>query len=157
MEPWLYYALMIALIYTIWTILQEYIIKKHDDCSCINFKIYIIAGLIAFIYLLYHVKSNECKHSKSLKEVISYTDNKVWIMILIIGILIIIATRYWTFAVINNGNSGYVTAVTNISIVFITLYSSYAYTSHLNMQKILGIILMLFGIGLISIDKKKIN
>jgi uncharacterized membrane protein len=154
MEPWLYYALVIAIIYTIWTILQEYIIKKHDDCSCINFKIYIIAGLIAFLYLLYHVKSRECKHSKTITDVLKYSDNKVWIMILIIGILVIIATRYWTFAVIDNGNSGYVTAVTNISIVFITLYSSYAYTNRIDIQKIFGMILTIIGIGLISIDKK---
>jgi len=154
MEPWLYYTIIIALIYTIWTIMQEYIIKKHDNCFCINLKIYIIAGIVAFLYLLYHVNSAECNHSKSLKDVLTYSDNKVWLIILIIGILIIVATKYWLFAVVGNGNSGYVNAVSNLSIIFIALYSSYAYSKHFDMQKIIGMILMLAGIGLISIENK---
>ena len=153
METWIFYALILAFIYTISTLLQEYIIIKHDDCHCINYKIYISAGIFALIYLLYHVNSDECKHSTNLKENILNTDNKVWLIIFIIGILFIIATKCWTLSITNNGNSGYISAISNLSIIFITIYSSYMYAdmNHFNIQKFAGILVIVFGVGLITV------
>ena len=151
MEIWLIYSLLIMFIYTIWTIMQEYIVKNHDDCFCVNYKIYIVAGLISFIYLMYHLKSHECTHSKTLMGTIKYSNIKVWSIILFISILIIIVAKYWVLAVIDNGNSGYVTAITSISIIFITLYSYYTSNDNISSTKLMGVIIMLIGTGMIAI------
>ena len=99
MEISFYYLLLVVVIFIIWYLLKIYIIINYDSCFCVYLKIYIILGIVAFIYLIYHLQSHKCNHSNCLIDTIKYSNIKVWSIILFISILIIIMTKYKTFAI----------------------------------------------------------
>jgi hypothetical protein len=57
-------------------------------------KIYMIVGILAFLFFLYHVK-NECKHACTIKEnIMEKTSFKGYSYIFIIAILILLSNRF---------------------------------------------------------------
>lgn len=149
MEKWLLYSFITVFIYTIWTIIYEEIVKNHDNCFCIQLKIYMMIGIFAFIYFIYHIQY-ECKHGKTVKDSIYATSNMAYIYALIIAILSIIANKYIIKAVLNKGNSGHVYSIVNVYIVLVTFISAYLYNTRVGKKDMIGIITILFGSMILS-------
>lgn len=149
MEKWIVYSLIVVIIYAIWTLIYEEIIKKHDNCFCMQLKIYMIVGILSFLYFLYHIQS-ECNHGKTIKESIDGTSNKAYFYIMIIAVLSIMANKFILKAILDKGNSGYVYSITNIYIVFVTLASAYLYNTQVKNKDIFGIFAIIAGSALLS-------
>jgi drug/metabolite transporter (DMT)-like permease len=150
MKKWFMYSLIVVIIYTLWTLLYEQIIKKQDDCFCMPLKIYMIVGILAFLFFLYHVK-NECKHACTIKEnIMEKTSFKGYSYIFIIAILILLSNRFILNAIIDKGNSGYVYSIANTYIIVVTLISAYMSNTTINKKDIIGIFAILTGTTIIS-------
>ena len=149
MEEWLIYSLIVVIIYTVWTMLYEEVVKKHDDCLCMPLKMYILVGIFAVFFLFYHVK-NECKHGTDIKNTIQSTNLKSLLYIGLIAILILMANRFLLKAILDKGNSGYVYSVTNMYIIIVTVLSAYFYNTEIKKKHIFGILTILVGSGILA-------
>lgn len=148
MEPWIKYSIGIAVLYTLWTILWEFLIKENKSkCYCLSFKVYIMAGIIAFIFLIFHVKS-KCDDHDTISDIFKETKS-VYILFIIIAICILIANYYWVKAMETDTNVGYITTIANLSVIIITLFSAYKYSYKIKLKHVLGIFITLFGAHLI--------
>lgn len=148
MEKWLYYSYILIILYVISTIVFEYIIKKHSNCTCVTLFTYIFAGLISLFILKNHI-GNNCKHYNTIGD-IKKTSMTIIILILIISITIILSNKMWINALSSGGNSGYVGSISNIYIVFVTLISAYLFKTNITIQNGAGIGFILLGGYLIS-------
>jgi uncharacterized membrane protein len=148
MEKWVLYSLFVVIIYAIWTLIYEEIIKKHDNCFCMQLKIFMIVGILAFLYFLYHIQS-DCNHGKTIKESLNALSKKAYIYIIIIAMLSILANKFILKAITDKGNSGYVYSVTNIYIVIVTFASAYLYNTQIKKKDILGVITIIAGSGIL--------
>ncbi len=149
MEEWLVYSLIVVIIYTVWTLLYEEIVKKHDDCACMPLKMYMIVGVLALIFFIYHVK-HECKHGDKISSCIKSTNTKVFIYISVIAIFILLSNRFLLKAIIEKGNSGYVYSITNMYIIMVTILSAYLYNTKVERKHMIGIAAILVGSGILA-------
>jgi uncharacterized membrane protein len=149
MEEWLMYSLIVVIIYTVWTILYEEILKKHDDCACMPLKMYMIVGILALIYFIYHVK-HECKHGDKITHSLKSTNSKVFIYISIIAVFVLLSNRFLLKAIVDKGNSGYVYSITNMYIIMVTILSAYLYNTKIEKKHIIGIVAIIFGSGVLA-------
>jgi len=144
MEKWIYYSLILVIIYIIWTIMFEYVIKKHTDCLCISLFTYIIAGIISILILKNHIHTGECKHYESISD-IKNISKTLLLFLIIMAICIILVNKYWAHALSHGGNSGHITSISNLSIIFVTVISTYLFDTKIKKEHIIGIGLMLGG------------
>ena len=150
MEKWIVYSLIVVIIYAIWTLIYEEIVKKHDNCFCMQLKIYMIVGILSFLYFLYHIQS-DCNHGKTIKESINGTSNKAYLYIIIIAILSIMANKFILKAILDKGNSGYVYSIANTYIIIVTLASAYLYNTEIKKKDIMGIFAIIAGSAILSL------
>jgi len=148
MEKWIKYSLYLVILYTIWTLIFEYIIKKHTNCFCVTLLTYVFAGTIALILLFNHIKK-DCKHMDKLTD-INNIPSIVLALIILVSFCIISTNKLWLKALENGKNSGYVGSISNLYIVFVTILSSYIFPHKINNKGIMGIIMMLGGAYLIA-------
>lgn len=148
MEKWIKYSLYLVILYTIWTLIFEYIIKKHTNCFCVTLLTYVFAGTIALILLFNHIKK-DCKHMDKLTD-INNIPLIVLALIILVSFCIISTNKLWLKALENGKNSGYVGSISNLYIVFVTILSSYIFAHKINNKGIMGIIMMLGGAYLIA-------
>ena len=133
MQLWIKYSIFIAIIYAIWTILWELLIKKNkSECYCQSLKVYIIAGIVAFLFLVYHIK-NKCEHHNNITDIFKESTS-IYILFIAISICIMISNYYWVQAVQLNTNAGYITTIANFSVIIITLFSAYKYSYKINLK-----------------------
>ena len=149
MYSWVYYSLLIIIIYTIWTVTYEVIIKNHDNCLCVPLKMYIITGIFAVLFYLYHINT-ECKHGNTI-NIFNTTSIKVILMLAFISFLILLSNRYWLKALIKKGNSGYVAALTNTYIILVTFISAYMYNNSIEKQHVAGIFAIIIGSAMLAL------
>lgn len=148
MQLWVKYSILIAIIYALWTILWELLIKQSkSECYCHSLKVYIIAGIIAFLFLIYHIK-NKCKHHKNIKEIFKESTS-IYILFIVISLCIMISNYYWVKAVQLNTNAGYITTIANFSVIIITIFSAYKYSYKIKLKHIIGIFITLYGAHLV--------
>ncbi len=148
MKEWIKYSLYLVILYTLWTIIFEYIIKKYTNCFCVTLATYVVAGILAFIFLVYHIKYS-CKHFDNLGDVRN-TSGVILVLILFMGLCVLITNKLWSKAIDNNINAGYIGSISNLYIIFVTIISSYLFTHKISNKKVIGIISMLLGTYLIS-------
>lgn len=148
MEKWIKYSLYLVILYTIWTLIFEYIIKKHTNCFCVTLLTYIFAGTIALVLLFNHIKK-DCKHMDKLTD-INNIPLIVLALIILVSFCIISTNKLWLKALENGKNSGYVGSISNLYIVFVTILSSYIFAHKINNKGIMGIIMMLGGAYLLA-------
>jgi drug/metabolite transporter (DMT)-like permease len=148
MENWLKYSLYIVIFYTLWTIVFEYIIKRYTDCFCIILITYVLTGILALLYLQYHIKT-DCKIFNNIGD-IKKIPNIILLFMVIIALSVLITNKLWIKALENNTNAGYVGSIANMYIIFVTLISAYLFQSKLTLKNIGGIIIMLGGAYLLS-------
>ena len=148
MQEWLKYSIYLIILYTIWTIIFEYIVKKHTSCFCITLKTYIIAGILAFIYLIYHIKHN-CKHFNNLSD-IKNISSVLLLLIVFMALCVLITNKLWINALDHNVNAGYIGSISNMYIILVTIISAYLFNSNITKKNIFGIIIMITGAYLIS-------
>jgi len=148
MEKWIKYSLYLVILYTIWTLIFEYIIKKHTNCFCVTLLTYVFAGTIALILLFNHIKK-DCKHMDKLTD-INNIPSIVLALIILVSFCIISTNKLWLKALENGKNSGYVGSISNLYIVFVTILSSYIFAHKINNKGIMGIIMMLGGAYLLA-------
>lgn len=148
MEKWIKYSLYLAILYTIWTIIFEYIIKKYTNCFCVTLLTYIFAGTLALILLFNHIKK-DCKHMNKLTDINNLSPIILGLIVLI-GFCIISTNKLWIKTLENGKNAGYVGSISNLYIVFVTILSSYIFAHKIDNNSIIGIILMLVGAYLIA-------
>ncbi len=149
MEKWLYYSIILIIVYIIWTIIFEYIAKKHTNCFCVTLFTYIIAGLICIILLHNHIYSGKCKHFGNFGD-IKDISKPVLFFIIILSVCIIISNRMWMNGISSGGNSGYIGSVSNLYIIFVTVISAYMFKNKIKKEHIAGILLMTGGAFLIA-------
>lgn len=148
MENWIKYSLYLVILYTLWTLIFEYIVKKHTNCFCIILFTYIFAGIIALILLLSHVKK-DCKHMNKITD-INNLSPMILGLIIFVSFCIILSNKIWIKALENGKNSGYIGSISNLYIIFVTILSSYIFAHKINNKSIIGIVLMLIGSYLIA-------
>jgi uncharacterized membrane protein len=149
MEKWLYYSIILILVYIVWTIVFEYIAKKHTNCFCVTLFTYIFAGIICILLLHNHIYSGKCKHFGNFGD-IKDMSKQVAFFILILSVCIIISNRMWMNGLSSGGNSGYIGSVSNLYIIFVTFISAYMFKNKINKENIFGILLMTGGAFLIA-------
>ena len=148
MELWIKYSIGIAVLYTLWTLLWEFLVKENKSkCYCLSLKVYIMAGIIAFLFLIYHVKS-KCDHHDTFSDIFKETKS-MYLIFIIIAICILISNYYWVKAIQSDINIGYITTIANLSVIIITIYSAYKYSYKLTFKHIIGILITLFGAHLV--------
>lgn len=148
MQLWIKYSILIAILYTLWTILWEFTLKQNKPkCYCSSLKIYIIAGIIAFLFLIFHIKSNCAQHAK-ISDIFKETKS-IYLIFISISICILISNYCWVKAIELDTNSGYITTITNLSVIIITLFSAYKYSYKITLKHIIGIIITLYGAHLV--------
>ena len=148
MEKWIKYSLYLVILYTIWTLIFEYIIKKHTNCFCVTLLTYVFAGTIALILLFNHIKK-DCKHMDKLTD-INNIPSIVLALIILVSFCIISTNKLWLKALENGKNSGYVGSISNLYIVFVTILSSYIFAHKIDNNSIIGIIMMTGGAYLLA-------
>lgn len=148
MQLWLKYSIIIAVIYTLWTILWEILIKKNKTkCYCLSLKVYVIVGIIAFLFLIFHIKSN-CNDHKKITDIFKESKS-IYFIFIIISICVLISNYFWVKAIELDTNSGYITTIANLSVIIITLFSAYKYSYKITLKHVIGIIITLFGAHLV--------
>jgi len=148
MENWIKYSLYLVILYTIWTLIFEYIIKKHTNCFCVTLLTYVFAGTLALILLFNHIKK-DCKHMNKITD-INNLSPIVLGLIIFVSFCVISTNKLWLKALENGKNSGYVGSISNLYIVFVTILSSYIFAHKIDNKNIIGIVLMLIGAYLIA-------
>jgi uncharacterized membrane protein len=148
MNLWVKYSLLVLTCYMVWTLLWEYGIKKHRECSCMTFQILIIGGILGFLALYLHIKY-ECEHVKNIAECFSSTPTLIYVIILTIAMLMVISNYFVNKSVNHGGNAGTVFALANTYVVPVTLLSAYFYKTGLSTEKIIGTFVVLVGSYLI--------
>ncbi len=148
MELWIKYSILIAVIYTLWTILWEFLLKKSKSkCYCHSLKVYIMAGIVAFLFLIYHIKT-KCDHHNKISDI--FKESKlIYTLFIVISICILISNYFWVKAIELDTNAGYITTITNLSVIVITLFSAYKYSYKITFKHVIGIIITLFGAHLV--------
>ena len=122
MHLWIKYSILIAILYTLWTILWEFLIKNNKSkCYCLSLKVYVIAGIIAFLFLIFHIKSN-CTNHENIIDIFK-EPKSIYVIFIVISICILISNYFWVKAIELNTNSGYITTIANLSAIIITLFS----------------------------------
>jgi drug/metabolite transporter (DMT)-like permease len=147
MKDWLKYSFGLVFVYTLWTLIFEYIVKKHSDCFCSILFVYIFAGILATFVLLSHIKK-DCKLYKKITD-IKTMPIFILILIVIISVCVIISNKLWVNA-LKYSNSGYIGSISNLYIVFVTILSAYLFKTKVSMINGAGIGAMLFGAYLLS-------
>lgn len=148
MQLWLKYSILIAVIYTLWTILWEFLIKKSKSkCYCNSLKVYVIAGIIAFVFLIYHIKT-KCKHHENITDIFKESKS-IYTLFFFISLCILISNYLWVKALKLYINAGYITTITNLSVIIITLFSAYKYSYKIKLKHIIGIFVTLYGAHLV--------
>ena len=144
MNLWIRYAILVLICYMLWTLLLEYAIKKHKDCSCITFQTLIIAGILGVLALHLHTKY-ECKHSKNIIDTFKSTSLIIYIIILTVATLIIISNYFVTKSINSGGNSGTIFTLANTYVIPVTFISAYLYNTNLTLGKLAGTFITLSG------------
>jgi uncharacterized membrane protein len=148
MEPWIKYSVLIAVFYTLWTILWEFLIKKNSSkCFCLSLKVYIMAGVIAFLFLIFHVK-NKCDNHDTISDIFK-EKKSVYVLFVIIAICMLLANYFWIKAVNTDKNVGYISSIANLYVIMVTLFSAYKYSYKVTIKHVIGILIILFGTHLI--------
>ena len=148
MQLWLKYSILIAVIYTLWTILWEFLLKKSKSkCYCHSLKVYIMAGVIAFLFLIYHIKT-KCEHHENIIDIFKESKS-IYALFIVISICILISNYYWVKAIELDTNAGYITTIANLSVIVITLFSAYKYSYKIKLKHIIGIFVTLYGAHLV--------
>ena len=148
MNLWVKYSLLVLTCYMVWTLLWEYAIKKHRECSCVTFQILIVGGILGFLALYLHIKY-ECKHVKSITESFKTTPSLIYIIIITIAILMVLSNYFVNKSVNAGGNAGTVFALANTYVVPVTLLSAYFYKTGISLEKVIGTFVVLIGSYLI--------
>lgn len=147
MESWVYYTFSIIILYAIWAIGMEILVKKYKSCACISLQTYMFAGLIAFILFYYHIK-NGCDHYNNVSDIFS-APKILLIGLIIVAFVIILANRTWVKAV-SVSNAGFVSAISNSYVVIVTLLSAYLFKTKIKPLQYLGIGAIIGGCYLLS-------
>lgn len=148
MQIWIKYSILIAIIYTLWTILWEILLKNSKSkCFCRSLKVYIIAGVISFLFLIYHIKNN-CNHHNTISDIFKESKS-AYALFFVIAICSLLSNYFWVKAIKTDTNSGYITTITNLSVILITLFSAYKYSYKITLKHVIGIIITLFGAHLV--------
>jgi len=148
MQLWLKYSIFIAVLYTLWTILWELLIKKSKSkCYCQSLKVYIVAGIIAFLFLIFHIKSN-CGHHEKISDIFKESKS-IYILFIVISVCILISNYFWVKAIELDTNAGYITTIANLSVIVITLFSAYKYSYKIKLKHIIGIFITIYGAHLV--------
>jgi uncharacterized membrane protein len=132
----------------VWTLLWEYGIKKHRECSCMTFQILIVGGILGFLALQLHIKY-ECNNVKNITECFSSTPTFIYVIIVTIAMLMVVSNYFINKSVNAGGNAGTVFALANTYVVPVTLLSAYLYKTGLSTEKIIGTFVVLVGSYLI--------
>lgn len=148
MELWFIYGLIIAIMYALWSVLLENVSKNNKNCLCLILYIYILVGIISFIYLLYHIKYN-CCHGTNLKDNLSNFDRSSIFKIIIVSFLIFISFIIINICFKKNINIVNVYAMSNLYIVLLLLYIVFTTDKSLNLKEIGGIIMIVGGLALL--------
>lgn len=148
MNLWVKYSLLVLTCYMVWTLLWEYGIKKHRECSCMTFQILIVGGILGFLALYLHIKY-ECEHVKNISECFSTTPSYIYGIVITIALLMVLSNYFVNKSVNVGGNAGTVFALANTYVVPVTLLSAYLYKTGLSTEKIIGTFVVLMGSYLI--------
>jgi len=148
MEKWIYYSVLIVIVYVVWTSLYEYMVKKYTKCFCTILILYLIVGVLAFIFLLRHI-NNGCSHYKSITD-IKNTPKIIFLFLIIMALCVIISNKLFVNGVSTGVNAGYIGSISNLYIIFVTIISSYLFNTKISNKNIFGIILMFGGAYLVS-------
>jgi drug/metabolite transporter (DMT)-like permease len=147
MEAWVYHTFTIIILYAIWAIGMEILVKKYSNCACISLQTYIFAGIIASILFYHHIQKG-CVHYKCVSDIMS-APRVLLIGLIIVSFVIIMANRTWIKAV-SLSNSGFVSAVSSTYIVIVTLLSAYLFKTKVKPIQYLGIGLIVGGCYLLA-------
>lgn len=147
MKSWIYNILYIIILYAVWALGMEIIVKKYTNCTCISLQTYMFAGLFALILFCNHIK-NGCPHYKSINDIIK-APKGIIIWLIIISLAIIFANQSWLKAV-KRTNSGFVSAITNSYIVIVTIISAYLFNTKITPIQYTGIASIIGGCYLLS-------
>jgi uncharacterized membrane protein len=148
MQSWIKYSIIIAILYAIWTIMWESLIKNNKkDCYCLALKIYLITGIIVFIFLIFHAKLT-CKDHNGVIDLFK-ESKKTYLYIILISLCILLSTVLWVKAIKTSINAGFITTITNMSVIIITLYSAYRFKSRLDIKHLIGILITIYGAHLV--------
>lgn len=147
MESWIYNILFIIILYAVWALGMEIIVKKYTNCTCISLQTYMFAGLFASILFCNHIR-NGCHHYKSINDIIR-TPKGIIFWLIIISLAIIIANQSWVKAV-KQTNSGFVSAITNSYIVIVTIISAYLFNTKIKTIQYVGIASIIGGCYLLT-------
>jgi len=148
MELWIKYSIFIAVLYTLWTILWEVLIKKNKEkCHCLSLKVYVMVGIVAFLYLIFHIKY-KCNHHEKISDIFKESKS-IYLLFIVIAICILISNYYWVKAVETDINAGYVSTISNLSVIIVTLFSAYKYSYKITLKHIIGIFITLYGAHLV--------
>lgn len=148
MQEWIKYSILIAVLYTLWTVFWEFLIKKNKStCYCLSLKVYIMAGVIAFLFLIYHVKTS-CEYHEKISDIFK-EPKSIYILFIVISICILISNYCWVKAISFDTNAGYITTIANLSVVVITIISAYKYSYKITLKHVLGILVTLYGAHLV--------
>lgn len=147
MEGWVYYTFSIIILYAIWALGMEILVKKYKNCACISLQTYIFAGIIAFILFYYHIKKG-CDHYHCVSDIFS-APKILLIGLIIVAFVIILANRTWTKAV-SLSNAGFVSAISNSYVVIVTILSAYLFKTKIKPLQYLGIGSIIGGCYLLS-------
>lgn len=142
MEHWIYNIIIIIVLYSIWALGLELLSKKYSSCECLSLQTYIIAGVIATIIMLFHIKKG-CTNYKSISDV-KNTPLLVLIGVIIIACAIVMANRHW-YQAVSKVNSGLISATTSTYIILVTLVSAYLYRTKITAKQYIGIGTILGG------------
>ena len=147
MEGLVYYTFSIIILYAIWAIGMEIIVKKYTNCACISLQTYIFAGLISFILFYYHIKKG-CDHYHCVSDIFS-APKLLLVGLIIVAFVIILANITWIKAV-SLSNAGLVSAISNSYIVIVTLLSAYLFKTKIKPLQYLGISAIIGGCYLLT-------
>ena len=147
MEGWIYNTLFIIILYAVWALGMEIVVKKYTTCTCISLQTYMFAGLFALVLFCNHIKSG-CPHYKSLSDIVK-APKVIIFWLIIVSLAIILANRSWIKAV-KDTNSGFVSAITNSYIVIVTIISAYLFNTKITTIQYAGIASIVAGCYLLS-------
>tara|TARA_B100001248_G_C27392792_1_gene463481 strand:- start:145 stop:579 length:435 start_codon:yes stop_codon:yes gene_type:complete len=142
---WIIYGFLAVIIIVVCDISRKHLSNQNCDTLCITFFPLIIGGILSFLYICFN--KNELKYDYLLKG-----NNWFYMVILTLGVIF---TQYCiNCALFLAPNPGYAKAIVASNILITTIISSFIFKNiELNITKIIGICLILFGI-IILIYKK---
>lgn len=143
MEVWVHYGIITIIIYSIWELLWEFVMKHHDACWCTSLITIISGGIISFIVLFFHIQEKGHQYGKAMSSI-------TWFWLFIMGIFMVSINYFYSNSIKNGKNIGIVSCFTSSYILIVFLISGYVNKTEITIENLFGILMILVGMYFIQ-------